>query len=214
MSGQSQTIWGMISSGGFTMYPLMICSLLVWVVIIERGLSYRKLVQNLKDFHLQSINLMLRQDWEGLRRFCAEHPALPTSRLTLTALDRLFAKDGRLVQNWLEAVERQRLLVNQELRRNLWILGTIASATPFIGLFGTVVGILRSFHQISVTGSGGFAVVAAGISEALIATAAGIIVAVIAVIGYNSFQTFWSKLVLTVKIQTEEMVEMLGTIRS
>ncbi len=192
------------------MYPLILCSFLVWIVIIERILSYRKLGQNLRDFHLQSINLMLRQDWDGLRRFCSENPKLPTSRLTMVALERLFSKDSRLVQGWLEAVERQRLVVNQELRQNLWILGTIASATPFIGLFGTVVGILRSFHQISVTGSGGFAVVAAGISEALIATAAGIIVAVIAVIGYNTFQTFWGKLVLMVKIQTEEMVEMLG----
>jgi biopolymer transport protein ExbB len=72
-----------------------------------------------------------------------------------------------------------------ELRRGLWMIGTIGSLAPFIGLFGTVVGIMKAFHQIAVEGSGGFEVVAAGISEALIATAVGLGVAIIALAFYN-----------------------------
>jgi biopolymer transport protein ExbB/TolQ len=60
------------------------------------------------------------------------------------------------------------------------------------------------------TGAGGFGVVASGISESLIATAAGIVVAVVAVMAYNAFQTQWSGLVLLIKIQTEELTELLG----
>jgi biopolymer transport protein ExbB/TolQ len=56
------------------------------------------------------------------------------------ALDRRQAKDDRVKETWIEAVERRRQLINQELRKFLWVLGTIASASPFIGLFGTVVG--------------------------------------------------------------------------
>ena len=67
----------------------------------------------------------------------------------------------------------------------LWIIGTIGSLAPFIGLFGTVVGIMKAFHEIAIEGSGGFEVVAAGISEALIATAVGLGVAIIALAFYN-----------------------------
>ena len=86
------------------------------------------------------------------------------------------------------AVERERQRVNLRMRRGLWILGTVGATAPFVGLFGTVVGIMNAFHDMAHTGQGGFAVVAAGISEALITTAAGIAVAVLAVVLFNVAQ--------------------------
>jgi biopolymer transport protein ExbB len=77
----------------------------------------------------------------------------------------------------------------QILKKHLWILGTVASSAPFIGLLGTVVGIIKSFESMAIAGTGGFAVVAAGISEALVATALGLAVAIVALIFYNYFQT-------------------------
>ena len=74
-----------------------------------------------------------------------------------------------------------------QLGRALPFLATTGSATPFIGLFGTVWGIMASFHDIGARGSASLAVVAPGISEALIATAAGLAVAIPAVIFYNYF---------------------------
>ena len=74
------------------------------------------------------------------------------------------------------------------MRRGLWMLGTIGSLAPFIGLFGTVWGIMKSFHDMAMQGSGGFAVVAAGISEALVATAVGLLVAILALAVYNYLQ--------------------------
>ncbi|MFL5814884.1 MAG: MotA/TolQ/ExbB proton channel family protein, partial [Bdellovibrionia bacterium] len=68
--------------------------------------------------------------------------------------------------------------------------------------------------QMAAKGSGGFAVVAAGISEALIATAAGIVVAVIAVMAFNAFQTRWNSLVLTIRVHTEEFSEILSSLES
>jgi len=207
---ETSTVWGLIAAGGFAMYPLVICSLFVWVVIFERLWRYRRLGQDLKNFHHEAITAMLRNEPDSLRSLCTQHPSLPTSRLVLVALERINAKDERLKEKWFEAVERRRQLINQELRQYLWILGTIGSSAPFIGLFGTVVGILRSFQDMARTGSGGFAVVASGISESLIATAAGIVVAVVAVIAYNAFQTRWSAIVLTVRLHSEELVEMLS----
>jgi biopolymer transport protein ExbB len=204
------SVFNLIRDGGFAMVPLLLCSLLAWAVIFERMWRYRRLGQDLRSFHLEALNALLRDEREGLRALCSRSPELPTARLVATALDRLNAKDERLRRNWAEALERRRQGINQELRQNLWILATIGSASPFIGLFGTVVGILRSFQEMARTGSGGFAVVASGISESLIATAAGIVVAVIAVIAYNAFQTRWTSLVLMIRLHTEELAEVLS----
>lgn len=206
----THNLLSLVTSGGFAMYPLVICSLLVWAVIFERLWRYRKLGHGLHAFHLEAINVLLRGDREQLKNLCHRNEELPTSRLLLVALERQNSRDRRLKERWAEAVERKRQILNLELRENLWVLGTIGAAAPFIGLFGTVVGILRSFQDMSRTGSGGFAVVASGISESLIATASGIVVAVIAVMAYNAFQTRWTTLVTTIRIQTEEMSEMLA----
>jgi biopolymer transport protein ExbB len=204
-----QNLWAWIMSGGFAMYPLLLCSLAVWAVIFERLWSLRNLGVELKSFHLEAVNTLLTGEREAVMNLCQRNSRNPTARLLVVALERLSARDLRVRSRWAEAIERRRQVLNQELRRNLWILGTIGSAAPFIGLFGTVVGILRSFQDMAKTGSGGFAVVASGISESLIATAAGIVVAVIAVMAFNAFQTRWNALVLTIRLQTEELIEIL-----
>lgn len=204
------TFFELLNAGGFTLYVLLVCSLVVWAIIFEWLWRSRRLVRDSHTFHLQAMNVLLRRDVRALEDLCQANPLLPGAILLKVALERLRSSDARLKAHWAQAVERQRMLVNQQLRRNLWVLGTIGSAAPFIGLFGTVVGILRSFQDIASTGKGGFAVVAAGISEALIATAAGIIVAVVAVMAYNAFQTRWAGLVLSIRLQTEEWTEILS----
>ena len=111
------------------------------------------------------------------------------------------------------AVDRERQHVALKMRRNLWILGTIAATTPFVGLFGTVAGIMKSFRDLGVDveagGTGGSAAVMTGISEALVATAAGIVVAVEAVVLFNMFQARLSRLNVEFKLIAEEFVELL-----
>ena len=106
-------------------------------------------------------------------------------------------------------VERERQRTALTLRRGLWLLATVGATAPFIGLFGTVVGIMTAFQHMAQTGQGGFAVVAAGISEALITTAAGIAVAVLAVVLYNAFNTHAQKLSLQLRLLTEEYLELV-----
>jgi biopolymer transport protein ExbB/biopolymer transport protein TolQ len=74
-----------------------------------------------------------------------------------------------------------------QLRQGLGFLATIGSTAPFIGLFGTVVGIINAFRSIAATGSGGMSVVSGGIAEALVSTALGIFVAIPAVVAFNHF---------------------------
>jgi biopolymer transport protein ExbB len=89
------------------------------------------------------------------------------------------------------------------------VLGTIGATAPFIGLFGTVVGIMQAFHQMASTGQGGFSVVAAGISEALVTTAGGIAVAIEAVVLFNFLNTHVGRLTLEFRLLAEEYLEVL-----
>lgn len=85
--------------------------------------------------------------------------------------------------------ERAKTLFNQELRRGLSVLATIATSSPFIGLFGTIFGIINAFRGMQLTGSGGIGAVAGGISEALVTTAVGIGVAVLALWVFNTLNS-------------------------
>jgi biopolymer transport protein ExbB/TolQ len=84
---------------------------------------------------------------------------------------------------------RAQSLFTQDLKRGLSIMATIATSAPFIGLFGTIFGIINAFRGMAMTGSGGIGAVAAGIAEALITTAFGILVAIIALWTFNSLNT-------------------------
>jgi len=96
-----------------------------------------------------------------------------------------------------------------ELRRGLWFIGTIGSLAPYIGLFGTVVGIMRSFREIGITGDTGFDVVASGIAEALIATAVGLLVAIVALLLFNWLQTRLTVIGQVFARSTERFVQAL-----
>ncbi|MDP2342404.1 MAG: protein TolQ [Deltaproteobacteria bacterium] len=94
---------------------------------------------------------------------------------------------GGGVENVERALRRAALAEMTELERLIPFLATVGSTAPFIGLFGTVVGIMKSFGEIGAKGSANLATVAPGIAEALIATAAGLLAAIPAVIAFNSF---------------------------
>jgi biopolymer transport protein ExbB/TolQ len=89
------------------------------------------------------------------------------------------------------------------------VLATIGSISPFVGLFGTVLGIMRAFRDIGIAGSAGGAVVATGVAEALITTAAGLFVAIIAVIAYNHLATWARGIVRDAELGVEELLSLV-----
>src|SRR5450432_2201497 len=109
-----------------------------------------------------------------------------------------------------EAVTSQRSAAVLSCKRYLWALGTVVSSAPFVGLFGTVVGILKAFQSMSVAGTGGFKVVSQGIAAALVATAAGLLVAIYAVIAYNYFVSRIEGIAMQYKLFSEEFLAALG----
>jgi len=92
------------------------------------------------------------------------------------------------VESIARALERQAAREVQSLKRGLTVLATVGSTAPFVGLMGTVMGIVNSFKMMAATGSGGLGTVSAGIAEALVTTAFGLLVAIPAVIAFNFLQ--------------------------
>jgi biopolymer transport protein ExbB len=188
--------------GGWVMWPLLVFSVLSWAVILERIYTYFTLRPKLAELATSLVQSLRTGDSNGAKQICLSgKPQI--SEVFVNALD---TKRPRELAE--RMTERNRVRLMAVLKRNLWILGTIGSASPFVGLLGTVVGIVRAFHDMSEKGAGGFSVVAGGISEALIATAAGLIVAIIALITYNIFVTTANQTISGVKLATEELLDL------
>jgi biopolymer transport protein ExbB len=196
------SVWALIQSGGWIMVPLFLCSVVVWVVFIERFLAFRGWKEKNEQFLLSFSNHWLKGDREGAKAL--------TERSTVEVADlaRYMASSGASDPFVLNRIDRRRQEQAADLKKYLWILGTVGSAAPFIGLFGTVIGIIESFQSMAETGAGGFNVVAAGISQALVATAGGIIVAVIAVFLYNYFQVRVGQMQFQLRLFGEQLVEL------
>ncbi|MFM8411841.1 MAG: MotA/TolQ/ExbB proton channel family protein [Alphaproteobacteria bacterium] len=183
---ESMNFLDLVRQGWYATYPLLLCSVVALAVAGERLWALRGLTGRMSALSRQIGFFLRRGDVEGAQALVERDASdLPLGRLYHELLPRVADTP---VEDLLAIGEGHRVEQTQALRRNVWILGTIASAAPFVGLFGTVVGIMRAFHSMAQTGAGGFAVVASGISEALVATALGLAVAIVALVLYNYFQ--------------------------
>jgi biopolymer transport protein ExbB len=205
-SFDTATLLRLLQQGALTTYPLALCSVLALAVVIERFWRYRGLDKAARDLTRRVVDALAKRDVSAARAICEGAAARQP-------LGEIFGEGLRWKNIALEDLDRVLATSRQEaigeLRRSLWVLGTIGSLAPFIGLFGTVVGIIKAFHEMAVQGSGGFAVVAAGISEALVATAAGLLVAIIALLFYNYLQVRVNAIANTYARACERFVQAL-----
>src|SRR5918912_1067472 len=197
----------MLKTGGGVMVAtkliILAGSIAAVIIGIERGLFLRGFSAKARELHEQIVRALLRGDAAIALHEC-DRSHIATVALYRAAFDRANRQD-RIA----DAVDRSRREVIQALRAPLWVLATLGAVMPFVGLFGTVVGILGSFRQIGLTGQSGFAVVAPAISEALITTAGGIAVAVEAVILFNVFQARISKEAFDLTLRADELTEVV-----
>lgn len=196
----------LFQQGGFIMYPLTIFSILTWTVALEKMYFLRKFLSNSKKIHEDLTANLLANRMEDVKWILKSAPILIAAPHEALFDEKI--KDKEILNN---KVARKLGETATGLKSNMWILGTISSSAPFIGLFGTVTGIMSSFKAIGDSGKAGFAVVAGGISESLIATAAGIMVAVVAVIFYNYFQTKINASVVVFRNNVEELADIVAS---
>jgi len=183
---------------------LLLSSVVSWAIILVKFLSFRKIEQQTKTF----LDVFRRSGkFSEVQAVCPTLPASPlvgvfqagyaemNAQFRMTGATQVPVnpptQPARPTLKSLDAVDRALIRAAStevsKLERRLTFLATTASAAPFVGLFGTVVGIMIAFNRIGATGSTNLAVVAPGISEALIATAAGLAAAIPAVYFYNHF---------------------------
>jgi biopolymer transport protein ExbB/biopolymer transport protein TolQ len=107
------------------------------------------------------------------------------------------------------AVERNMMIITSELKRGLAVLATVGATAPFVGLLGTTMGVVNAFQGMATSGSGGIAAISAGISEALITTAFGLLVALPAVWAFNYFTNKIENLVVEMTYTSKELIDYL-----
>ncbi|OHC20184.1 MAG: protein TolQ [Pseudomonadales bacterium RIFCSPHIGHO2_02_FULL_60_43] len=194
---EQMTVWSLISDASLlvqaVMLTLLLASLLSWYLIIQRSTVLRRNERLMKDFQLRfrsghDLAQLYREGSDGLDEDAGLQHIFQAGYHEFVQLKREPGIAGELV---IDGVERSLLVAISEqeerLEKGLPFLATVGSVSPYIGLFGTVWGIMNSFIGLSQVQQATLSTVAPGIAEALIATAIGLFAAIPAVIAYNRF---------------------------
>ena len=194
----------LIKAGGWVMWPIILCSVAALAIVGERLWSLQKKYVAPANLLAQVQQLLERNELEP-SHLAALRDSSPLGRVLAAGLVNR-DHDREIVK---EAVESTGRHVVPELERYLRSLGTIAAITPFLGLFGTVIGMIQMFSGIGQHGVGDPSIVAEGIAVALINTAAGLGVAIPSLLFYRYFRGRVNGLILDMEAEAIKLVEIL-----
>ena len=195
-------------AGGFLMWPILLCSIISLAIVAERFWSLRS--NRLLPKHL----VAQVWQWEKVghldsKRISDLRQGSPLGRILAAGL--VNRKHSREVMK--ESIEEVGRQVAHNLTRFLNTLGTIASISPLLGLIGTVIGMIKVFAVITAHGVGDPGILAEGISEALVTTAAGLSVAIPTLMFHRYFSGKVDELVLAMEVEALKMVEVMHGMR-
>jgi biopolymer transport protein ExbB len=194
----------MVIKGGPIMAPILLCSVIALAIVVERCLSLRR-NRILRYDILQRIEELLRdRKIPEATTLCKRYPSSMTRILLAAILNH--DKTRQDIKEIIEDAGRHEIPV---LERYLPVLGTIASIAVLLGLLGTILGMIRTFNAIAALGYGHPEALAGGISEALIATAAGLAVAIPTLVLYNFFTSKVDALVIDMEKHSLRMLSIL-----
>jgi biopolymer transport protein ExbB/TolQ len=194
---------------------MAIMSVTTIVVLAERLILFRKSRNQSRQFAEKMAALLQKGDLAAAANANVGKDVGYLGRtigagLTAYRVSQVGSSKENAVESVARGLERQAQREVQTLKRGLGILGTIASTSPFIGLLGTVMGIVTAFQLMSASGSGGLGTVSAGISEALVATAFGLLVAIPAVMAYNYCQAWVDARAVDISESSNEFLDMVA----
>jgi biopolymer transport protein ExbB len=192
--------------GGPVMWPLLGFSVAGLVFIIERFIALRRAKINVNEF-LAKIrkSLMIKRSVKEAIKTCESYGG-PVSSILKAGL----LKYGQPKEDIEKTIENAALFEMGRLERNLVWLASIANVAPLLGFFGTVSGMIKSFDALAEAGLSNPGLVATGISEALITTAAGLAVAIPVQLAYNFFMNKINKFVRDIETSTNMLLETFG----
>ncbi len=193
-----------IQSGGWLMVPILLCSVIAAAISVER-------LWSLQRSRILPKNL-LAQTWTALKQEGFDQQKTRDLRMG-SSLGQVLgagisnAKRGREIMK--EAMEEATVQINHDLERYMTALGIISSIAPLLGLLGTVVGMIDVFNSLMREGAGNAGVLAGGISTALITTAAGLSVAIPALMFHRFFLRRVDELIVEVEHESSKLVDMV-----
>jgi biopolymer transport protein ExbB len=198
------SIWELMSSGGYAMWAVVVFSVIALGVAIERAIAQWQFTARARALADTVARCLNRGALEEGKTACERSPS-PLADVFLVGYARLGGKPEHVAA----AVHRERQRVATDLRSRQWMLATIGATAPFVGLFGTVVGMMGAMGKFKGVKEVTFSMVAGPLSEALVVTAAGILVAVEAVIFFNYFNQRAGRIGSEMKLLTDEFLELL-----
>jgi len=191
-----------VKAGGPVMVPIILCSIVALAIVIERLWTLREqrvVPQELTDKVWQWVENRTLSD----KQIRALEQHSPLGRILAVGISNRHRDRAVMI----EAIEDAGRHVTHDLERYLGMLGTIAAVSPLLGLLGTVVGMIRTFRAITVAGVGDPTAMAGGIAEALITTAAGLIIAVPALMAYRYLRGRVDSLVICMEKESLKLVQ-------
>lgn len=197
-------MYELVMAGGFIMIPILLCSVVALAIIFERLWTLRA-GRIAPENTVSEVLLKLKRKELSTTRLREVQSESPLGRILVAGL--INAKHGREIMK--ESIEEEAGQVVHELERFLSGLGTIAAVTPLLGLLGTVIGMIEVFAEIQVGGTGNNQALAGGISKALITTAAGLTVAIPALVAHRFFQRRVDEIVVEMEQQALKLVEVV-----
>ena len=190
--------------GGAVMYPLLILSIISAAIIVERIWFLRRARMDTVEF-MERVNAALEENKvEEAANICEEYQG-PLGSIFRTAL----LKHKRSREEIEKAIEGSRSVEVAKMEKNLIVLGTIGKLSPLLGFFGTVIGMIKAFESIAASGLGDPKVVAGGISESLVTTAAGLTVAIPTVFAQYIFIHWINRFVLEMSESSIKFLDAL-----
>ena len=193
-----------VKSGGYLMAPIIICAIIAMGIILERFWTLRQKRVIPEDLTSQ-VWSWVKNDQLDQKQIQTLYQGSPLGQILAAGLINR-SRERAVLKDSIEDTGRH---VVHELERYLETLGTVAAVTPLLGLLGTVIGMVKVFTAITTHGVGNPTVLAGGIAEALITTAAGLTVAIPALIAYRYYRTRVDKLVVDMEKEAIKLVEAL-----
>lgn len=197
-------MWTYFEKGGPVMWPLLLLSILGVAVAIWRWWALRQVTHDIPGFMKELRTRLVEGDVNGAIQVCERHPS-PVSSIVRAGLLR-YGRPHDQVERALQDASAHELAV---LEKGLPVLATIAMIAPLLGFLGTVTGMINSFEALASVGLNNPAAVAKGISEALITTAAGLIIAIPIQMAYNYFVTRVNTLVRNMESAANVVLEAI-----
>ena len=201
-----ETFWDYMEKGGPVMWPILIFSIIGFAFMIERFFVLRKARINVNEF-LAKVRkaLMVNRSMRDAVKICEQYQGPVASVMKAGLL-----KYGQPKEDVEKTIENAAMFEMGRLERGLAVIATAANVEPLLGFLGTVAGMINSFDALAKQGLSNPAAVAAGISQALITTAAGLAIAIPMQLAYNYFTTRINKFVRDIETSANMLLETFG----